>query len=243
MARSYNRHFEVYLKRYKVTIRDIKVIPIGVFIATIVQILDYVLQLVMDEVGETDRVRLRIDSRTFHTPIYTPLTKRSELTVDRWILEVEKVLNSHEEFILDNSFTVTTEYAEIPAGRCVDKVPKMLAAKLHKMRCVVPIKNTDSTCMARALVVGKAHADGDKAVYDKVRRPRNEQTLHLIQQAGLTEREFSIEDIPAFERVSHAGVSGHFLTCEYRTDRSFQLGFAGVSDQSFQYVPFEQSNL
>ena len=67
--------------------------------------------------------------------------------------------------------------------------------------------------MARALVVGKAHADENKAVYDKVRRASNEQTIqarHLIQQAGLAEREFSIENIPAFERVSHIGVSDHF---------------------------------
>ena len=224
VARSYNRHFKVYLNRYKVTIRDVGAVPISVIIPTIVQILDHVLQLVMDEVGENDRVRIRIDSRTFHIPIYTLLTKKSELTVDRWMMEVEKVLNSHEEFILDDSFTVTTEYAEIPAGRCFDKVPKMLAAKLHKMRCVVPIKNSNSICMARALVVGKAHADGNKAIYDKVRRPRNEQTIqvrHLIQQAGLTEREFSIEDIPAFERVSHVGVSGHFFPGGCLTDRNF----------------------
>ena len=89
----------------------------------------------------------------------------------------------------------------------------MLAAKLHKMRCVVPIENSDSICMARALVVGKASVDGNKTVYDKVWRPRNEQTIqarHLIQQARLTEREFSIEDISIFERISHVGVSDHF---------------------------------
>ena len=224
VARSYNRHFRVHLNRYKVTIRDVEAIPIAFVIPTIVQILDHVLQLVMDEVGEDDRVRIRVDSRSFHIPIYTPLTKKIELTVDRWMMEVEKVLNSHEEFILDDSFTVTTEYAKLPAGRCFDKVPKMLAAKLHKKRCVVPIKNSDSICMARALVVGKAQADGNKSVYDKVRRTSNEQTIqarHLIQQAGLTEREFSIEDIPAFERVSHCRCVRPFLARKQSADRGF----------------------
>ena len=123
------------------------------------------------------------------------------------------VLNSHDESILDDSFTVTTEYAKLLAGRCFDKIPKMLAAKLHKKRCGVPIKNSDFIFMARARVVGKAKADGDKTVYDKIRRTRNEQTIqarHLIQQARLIEREFSIEHIPAFERVGRFGVSDHF---------------------------------
>ena len=144
-------------------------------------------------------------------PICTGIAKRSQLSVQRWMAEVEKVLNSHEEFRLDESFHVMMEYADIPRGSCSHKVPKFFREKLKCSKCVIRVKNKDQICLARALILGAAQADGavekdkrrrKKALSNLRSEKRLKQEAHqLLEAAGIPIREWSLHDLPAFKSV------------------------------------------
>ncbi|XP_055342667.1 uncharacterized protein LOC129591156 isoform X2 [Paramacrobiotus metropolitanus] len=72
------------------------------------------------------------------------------------------------------------------------------------MKSVVVIKNTDKICLARALVVGKAHADGNKSLYRKLIRGKRLQTKEaqfLITRAGFKEQEFNLRHLHKFQEI------------------------------------------
>ena len=82
-------------ERYRVSVRDAQNVPIEHKLEVIVQILGYILDNVLENVGGTDRVRLVIDSDHLpRGPIYTAITNKDQLTVDRWMLAVESVLET-----------------------------------------------------------------------------------------------------------------------------------------------------
>jgi hypothetical protein len=114
--------------------------------------------------------------------------------------EVQRVLNSQEQFVLEDSFNVQVHYAKPPAG----KGKTLLKDQLLKKRCVLQITNSDDICMVRALVVAQAFADGGD--YRKLHQRKKVQTKaarDLITKAGLPLREYSIADLPDLEKVSN----------------------------------------
>lgn len=187
---------------------------------TILVIFEHILEVVLRNVADTDHVRLRIESDNLVLgPIYTPITKKDQLSVERWMEEVERKLNSNESFRLDESFPVMVEYARQPAGGCCDNVPKFLQAKLTNLKCVFRVRNDDETCLARALVLGKAYVnckakskkkkskkEKEKAMQPfyklRYKKAQNAKTLELLAAAGLPERPCTLEDIPYFEKVN-----------------------------------------
>ena len=172
----------------------------------IVSMLNYVMNHVLVDVPENSHVRLRIENDVLRYPIWTPPILKSQITVDRWMDVINRVLQSCETFNLGDGFEVAVDYVEIPNGGCLRDVPTLLRNKLKNKRCIVQIKNQDDLCMARCLVIGRAHADGDKKLYYKLHHdnPRMQTTLakSLVMKAGLPERRYTLADIPAFEAVS-----------------------------------------
>ena len=205
-GRMASSRYHVVFERFKVTIRDMGAILFEEVVPTMVSILQHVLDSVLVNVAETDLVRLCIDHRSLDIPIWIIAAHKSQLTVDRWMLEVQKVLNSQEEVRFDESFSIIVSYATPPAGSALVNVLRPLQNRLSKSTSVVVIKNKDEICMARAIVVGIARLNGDRVVYKKMQDTRLElqkrTALQLIQNAGLPVRSYSIADIPAFEAVS-----------------------------------------
>ena len=72
---------------------------------------------VLAPVTDQALVRVRIETSKLGYPIWTPPIKRDQLTVERWMDEVMRVLNSQEEFSLDASFNVEVHYAEPQRGK------------------------------------------------------------------------------------------------------------------------------
>ena len=148
-------------------------------------------------------------------PTWTPPIQRDQLTVERIMLEVSRVLQSHEDFRLDDTFSLWVQHAAIPGGTCStieSNQNVLLLRKLREKRCVTVVKNDDEICLARALVIGKALADNDKKLYATLRKQkypthytdRTEQTkraMSLFGEAGLTVRRFTLADVESFERV------------------------------------------
>ena len=210
VAGSFSRTFQLFFDRYKVTVNNLGEIVPSDTIPTIDLILVHILEEVLRDVRNTDRVRLRLESRGLDRPIYTSITQKNQLTVYRWMADVARVLNSHEDFAMDDSFYVMVEYCKVPGGGCLDSLPDLLTKTLIRKRSVICIGNADNLCLARCLVVAKARVD-DPALFQRIRHNRSakqrKQAKALQAAAGLPERICSLQDLPAFERVSL-----HFLS-------------------------------
>lgn len=194
--------------RYNVSCRNLEHVPFAYASQVVAGILNHILDVVLAPTENDMFIRLRIDSAQLRTgkPIWTAPLRKSQITVLRWMSEVERVLNSQEDFRFDEDFQVTVERTQLPSGGCRRAVPALLARKIAKMRSIVPVCAEDELCLARAIVVGKALVDGDSKLYKSLRskkcvRKQGEFAKRLIMEAGLDERKFSIDDIPAFEKA------------------------------------------
>ena len=234
VAGSFSRTFQLFFDRYKVTVDDLEEISAGDTIPTIDLILEHILDTVLQNVGETDRVRLRFESRGLDRPIYTAITQKSQLTVYRWMADVARVLNSHEDFALNDSFYIMVEYCKVPGGGCRDELPALLTSTLLRKRSVICIRNTDNLCLARSLVVSKAKVD-NPAIFEAVRRgnstEQRKQAKALQAAAGLPERVCTLQDVAAFERVSQRLIvdrvtRSFILFVAYRSCQGISLKFS-----------------
>ena len=173
----------------------------------VVQILDHILEIVLEKVGDNGKVRLTVDSTSLQEAgggVQIEPVWKSQLTVRRWMDAIELVLQSNKFFLLDEDLIITVEHAQFPTGPCSIKVPELLRAEFRRRRFIIKIKNADNLCMARALVVGKAKADGNIALYNGLKRYPTTQTAHakkLISDTSFEEREYTIENLSAFERA------------------------------------------
>ncbi|GAV04591.1 hypothetical protein RvY_14855 [Ramazzottius varieornatus] len=175
-------------------------------VATMLSILQHILDVVQANVSDQDLVGLRIETRSLEIPIWTPPVLKFDLTVDRWMLEVQTVLNSQEESKFDDSFNIIVSYATPLFEAGSGKIPRRLKKRLKRSMSIVTIDNCNEICMARAIVVGIAHSEGNRTEYKKLCDKRTvhqkSKALQLIEEAGLAVRVYSIADIPAFEAGS-----------------------------------------
>jgi hypothetical protein len=203
-----SKKYGLTFNRYRITTHDLENVIKSERPNVIRQILSHVLDVMIKDVPEEDMVRICIEGRNLKFRIWTPMILKSQLTVDRWMDEVERILQSQEDFPLDEGFSVEVHTAKIPSGRCSYRVPALLARQLNDKSSVIQIKNNDDICMARALVVGKAHADGNRREKSRIlnhssyNQYQSKCARKLIRDAGLKERKYSLDDIPAFEAVS-----------------------------------------
>jgi hypothetical protein len=196
--------FGMNFNLFKVNTRDLEV-TFAQVPAMIMLILDYVKEEVLKDVPDNSWVRLKIENKSLRIPIWTPPIVKTQITVERWMDLVMRVLQSCETFALDDGFEVEVQHAVPPGGGCPKNVPLLLRQDLAKRKSIVQIKNKDNLCMARALAMGQAYADRNMIRYNVLRRPGKPQSKaakELIEKAGLERRMYTIKDIPKFEAVS-----------------------------------------
>jgi hypothetical protein len=203
-----SKKYGLTFNRYRITTHGLENVTNSEKPDVIRKILGHVLDVMIKDVPDEDMVRICIEGRNLKFRIWTPMILKSQITVDRWMDEVERILQSQEDFPLDEGFSVEVHTAKIPSGRCSYRVPALLARQLNDKSSVIQIKNNDDICMARALVVGRAHVEGNRrdkkkmTVHSSYNKYQTKCAKKLIRDAGLKERKYSLDDIPAFEAVS-----------------------------------------
>lgn len=63
-----------------------------------------------------DLVRITVQSPSLDYPIVLPFMRTEQLTVDRFMAEIERVLQSNEEFVIDQSLLFEVILADLPDG-------------------------------------------------------------------------------------------------------------------------------
>ena len=127
-------------------------------------IFDHLIRDVTEGMNSTDQVRFVLSSNQLQTPISIPFCSLDELTTEKVLSQVEKVVQSNEEFRLNDTVNIDILRVQIPQGSGKSKVKRQtwdIRDYLRKKSSVICINNKDDLCLARALVVGIARIEKD----------------------------------------------------------------------------------
>ena len=136
-------------------------------------IFDRLIQDVTEGMHSTDQVRFVLQSNQLQYPISLPFCSLEELTTEKVFSQVEKVVQSNEEFRLNDAVNIDILRVEMPQGSGRNRRTTYdLREYLKKKQSVICINNKDDYCLARALAVSIARIEKDPR-YDRVRRPNS----------------------------------------------------------------------
>ena len=169
--------------------------------------LHYIFQQILDEtiggVPPKDQERIVIHSNQLEYPITFPFMAPHRLTTERVLAEFQRVIQSHQEFRLNDTVDVNVIHVSMPSGGKGSKRSEVnLEKHLQKKRSIVRIQNDDDLCMARALVVAKAKLDNDpqyKSIVDHRGTMQTRLAQELHQNAGAPLGPCGIEEAKQFQ--------------------------------------------
>ena len=152
-------------------------------------IFDHLIKDVTQGMNPTDQVRFVLQSNQLQSPISLPFCALEELTTEKVFSQIEKVVQSNEEFRLNDAVNIDILRVQMPQGSGKSKVKRTtydLREYLKKKKSVICINNKDNYCLARALAVSIARIEKDPR-YDRVRKPNSglqcERAMALHQAA------------------------------------------------------------
>ena len=154
-------------------------------------IFDHLINDVTQGMNPTDQVRFVLQSKQLQSPISLPFCSLEELTTEKVLSQVEKVVQSNEEFRLNDEVNIDILRVQMPQGSGKSNLKRTtydLREYLKKKQSVICINNKDDTCLARALVVAIARIEKDpryKHITKSSRPLQRERALSLHQAAGV----------------------------------------------------------
>lgn len=148
-----------------------------------------------------DLVRLSFDHPELYKAIHVPLREISHIDENYIMGNVERVLQSTESLPIDNEFIVNVGVIHIPQGSSLFQITDIREARFKK-RSVVAIRNNDTLCFARAVVIGQAYLKGQLSTYLLLRKYEPTQkraAVNLHRKAKVNVGPVGFVDIPKFE--------------------------------------------
>jgi len=128
-------------------------------------------------IPDMDLVRLFIDNQELDFPITLQFMQRRELTVDNILSEIERVLQSYQQFVVDETFNIDLVHVQNPHGKGHPKQPYVdIAQLLHTKGSVIQIRNNDELCCARFIVTAIARHE-QHPQWNSIRQGNSIQTL------------------------------------------------------------------
>ena len=137
-------------------------------------IFDHLIKDVTEGMNSTDQVRFVLSSNQLQTPISIPFCPLEELTTEKVLSQVEKVVQSNEDFRLNDTVNIDIIRVQMPQGSGRSNVRRQtwnIRDYLKKKKSVITINNMDNLCLARALVVSIATIENDPR-YNQIINPR-----------------------------------------------------------------------
>ncbi|WAR14681.1 ZN358-like protein [Mya arenaria] len=187
---------------YKVNINDIEVDGLPNILKTLKQIFQSILEHITDVIPVTDLVRISIDNPELDFPITLEFMPRHQLTVDRILSEIERVLQSYQQFVVDEAFNIDIVHVQNPYGKGHSKKPFVDISRLLKSKgSVIQIRNNDELCCARAIVTAKARVENHPE-WNNIRQGRSIQQIlaeQLHVKAGVPLGKCGIEEVKKFQ--------------------------------------------
>ena len=198
------KKFNTTKTTYKVNFKDLHVTGLKDILRALKDIFGSLIKKVTEDAKDSDLIRMSVQNPELDYPITIPFMRKDQLTVDRLLSEIERVLQSFEEFVLDHDVEIDIIHAEKPNGGTTKRCKYVdLQRFLQEKRCIIQIRNSDDLCAARAIVTAKAKLDNHH-MWNSIRLGRGAQTTlakELHGRANVPFGKCGIEEIKEFQRV------------------------------------------
>ena len=168
------------------------------------KIIHHLLEEVKEGMAPNDQVRFILRSEQLETPISLPFMPVERLTTERVYSELERVIQSNQEFRLNDTVTIDLNHVVAPVGsgrkkRTTYNIDDFLSEK----GSVVRIRNKDDLCLARALVVARAKKDNDpryRYIKNSDRPLQREKAFDLHEAANVPLGPCGLNEVALFQQ-------------------------------------------
>ena len=157
------------------------------------------------DMNPKDQVRFILRSEQLDTPISLPFIDVEQLTTERVFSQIERVIQSNQDFRLNDTVTIDIIHVETPHGSGKSRVKRTtlnIREYLKKKDSIISINNTDNLCLARALVVSIARIEKDPK-YDQIRKSNKniqlQRALDLHRAANVPLGPCGMEEVKLFQ--------------------------------------------
>ena len=168
------------------------------------KIFHHLLEDVKEGMAPNDQVRFILRSDQLETPISLPFMTVERLTTERVYSELERVIQSNQEFRLNDTVTIDINHVLAPVGSGRKKRTTFnIDDYLSEKKSVVRIKNIDDLCLARALVVARAKKDNDPrygSIKDSRRPLQREKAYDLHEAANVPLGPCGLNEVALFQQ-------------------------------------------
>ena len=152
-----------------------------------------------------DQVRFILHSDQLQTPIVIPFCPLQELTTEKVLSHVEKVVQSNDEFRLNNTVNIDLIHVEMPQGSGRRRKRDIVDIRdyLKKKKSIIPINNKDDLCLARALAVSIARIENDPRYAQIARSDRavqRERAFDLHEAANVPLGPCGLDEVELFQQ-------------------------------------------
>ena len=170
------------------------------------KIIRHLLEDVKEGMAPNDQVRFILRSEQLETPISLPFMTVERLTPERIYSELERVIQSNQEFRLNDTVTIDLNHVLAPVGsrgKGKKRTTYNIDDFLDEKGSVVRIRNKDDLCLARALVVARAKKDNDPR-YNYIKRSdrplQREKAFDLHEAANVPLGPCGLNEVALFQQ-------------------------------------------
>ena len=168
------------------------------------KIFHHLLEEVKEGMAPNDQVRFILRSEQLETPISLPFMSVEQLSAERVYSELERVIQSNQEFRLNDTVTIDINHVKTPQGSGRSKRTILdIDDYLKDKHSIVRINNNGNLCLARALVVARARIENDpryKYISDSRRPLQREKAFDLHEAANVPLGPCGLNEVALFQQ-------------------------------------------
>ena len=169
------------------------------------KIFHHLLEEVTEGMAPNDQVRFILRSEQLDTPISLPFLTVEQLTTERVFSQIERVIQSNQEFRLNDTVIIDINHVKTPEGRGKSKLKRTtlnIRDHLKAKKSIICINNNDDFCLARALAVSIARIEHDpkyKQIRDSREHIQLDRALDLYVAANVPLGPCGIDEVKLFQ--------------------------------------------
>ena len=169
------------------------------------KIFEHLLEELKEGMAPNDKIRFILRSEQLDTPISLPFMTVEQLTTERVYSQIERVIQSNQEFRLNDTVIIDINHVVAPEGSGRSKLKRTtfnIRDHLKQKKSIVCINNTDDLCLARALAVAIARIENDpkyKQICKSNRPLQRQKALDLHQAANVPLGPCGIAEVKLFQ--------------------------------------------
>ncbi|XP_045209333.2 zinc finger protein 577-like [Mercenaria mercenaria] len=191
------KKFRTKSSTYKASFKNLEVVELQDILTTLQALFSSILNEVTKGSKSNDLVRIVVQSPTLDYPIVIPFGPVTVLTADRFLQEVERVLQSNEDFLINESLEFEITLVDMPSGGTRKRFKFVNNDRfLLEKKCIIRIKNSDNLCCARARIDKHEKWEGLRKGYE----PQGDLARALHKAASVKEGQCGIEESYKFKQ-------------------------------------------